>query len=165
VGELERAFARGVQPEFDRLEGWEFRGFNPPLFARLLGFQKFKKGFFRQDLRGERVPAGYNIPIVQNGPEAPWICKPSDEHPNRFGFYRVGPASEAGHRAPKMESLFLDYGSGGNAAYDPTRFIRDFLVQVSPDNPDVCLGKAYIAVGPVWVSTNFFILERDRRAP
>jgi len=31
-----------------------------------------------------------------------------------------------------------------------------------PANPDLYLGKAYYAVGPLRIATNFFILERHR---
>ena len=40
--------------------------------------------------------------------------------------------------------------------------LRDYLVQVDPANPDLFLGKAYDALGPLRMPTNFFILERFR---
>ncbi|MBI2058694.1 MAG: hypothetical protein HYT87_02905 [Nitrospirae bacterium] len=163
--ELDRVFEAGSKPSFDRWVGFEFRGFNPPMFARILGFQKFKKGFFLKEQAGKKAPFGYNIPVRQSRPEDPWVCKPSDDHPKRFGFYLVRDGSEAGEKSPKADSLFLDYGSGGNPAADVTKFIRDFVVQVEPKNADLYLGQARIAIGPAWLFTNYFILERDRPAP
>lgn len=165
VADLEKIFQDGIRPDFERLVGFEFKGFNTPFIAKVIGIQKFKKGFFHRKEAGSKVRFGYNIPVRQNGPDAPWTCKPSDEKPKWFGFYRVRSGEEAGGRSPKKESLFLDYGSGGNPALDPSRFLRDFLVQVSPGNFDVYLGKAFIALGPAWVFPSFFVLERDRRSP
>ena len=51
---------------------------------------------------------------------------------------------------------------GGNPALDPTQVLRDYVVQVDPKNPDLFLGKAYGAFGPLRIPTNFFILERFR---
>ena len=62
-----------------------------------------------------------------------------------------------------LHAVLLDYGRGGNKAWDPTRGLRDYLVQVDPKNDDLYLGKAYYAVGPARVTSNFFILERHRR--
>ena len=61
-----------------------------------------------------------------------------------------------------LHALLLNYGRGGNKPYDPTRNLRDYVVQVDPANPDLYLGKAYYALGPARMPTNFFILERHR---
>lgn len=40
------------------------------------------------------------------------------------------------------------------------------MVQVDPANPDLLLGKAYYAVGPLRLPTrSFFILERHQPGP
>jgi hypothetical protein len=59
--------------------------------------------------------------------------------------------------------VLLDYGRGGNKPLDPTAGLRDYLVRVDPGNDDLFLGKAYYAVGPLRVPSNFFLLERHRR--
>ena len=62
-----------------------------------------------------------------------------------------------------LHGLLLDYGKGDNPFYDPSAGLRDYLVQVDADNPDLFLGKAYFALGAARVPTfSFFILERDR---
>jgi hypothetical protein len=53
----------------------------------------------------------------------------------------------------------LNYGKGGNKPYDPTAGLRDYVVQL---DDDLYLGKAYYALGPLRVPSNFFILERHR---
>jgi hypothetical protein len=161
--ELEAVFLAAATPALEALAGWEFRGFNTPFFARLLGIQKFIKGFFQEP--GNEL-AGYNVPVHQNGLEAPWVHKPSAEMPKRFGYYQVYRvrAGERDHRYP--HALLLNYGaSRRNKAYQVERVLRDYLVQPDAANPDLLLGKAYLAFGPLRVPSNFFILERLRKAP
>jgi len=162
--ELETAFVRGCQPALDALVGWEFRGINRfPLYPlplpQLLGIKKFVKGFFREEGR----VMGYNCPVVQNVLDGRWHTKPSDTAPKRFGYYEVAPVDATRRDNAYLHAVLLDYGRGGNKPWDPTRGLRDYVVQVDPANPDLYLGKAYYAVGPARVRANFFILERWRR--
>jgi hypothetical protein len=57
--------------------------------------------------------------------------------------------------------LLLDYGLGGNGPFGPP--LRDYIVQVYPDNADLLLGKAYLALGPLRIPAGFFILERLKK--
>ncbi|HVK76444.1 MAG TPA: hypothetical protein VM734_24130 [Kofleriaceae bacterium] len=162
-GELETAFLRGATPTADQLAGWEFRGLNTPAWFRLLGIKKFIKGFYRD---AERDLWGYNCPVEQNRIVEPWIAKPSDADPKRFGFYRVTSVDPTGRDNRYLHALLLDYGQGKNPRLDPSAGLRDYLVQVDKGNPDVFLGKAYFAVGPARLPTfSFFILERHRPGP
>ncbi len=158
--ELELAFIRGEMPDLEQLVGWEFRGINHPAWARLAGIKKFVKGFYRGD--DGRV-MGYNVPIVQNVLDGRWHMKPDDSAPKRFGFYQVAPVDPTARDNAYLHSVLLDYGKGGNKPWDPSAGLRDYLVQVDPANPDLYLGKAYYALGPLRVHSNFFILERHRR--
>lgn len=158
--ELETVFQRGALPDLEQLVGWELRGINHPAWASIAGIKKFIKGFWRTD--DGRVK-GYNTPVEQNVLDGRWIAKPSDTAPRRFGFYTVAPVDATARDNAYLHAVLLDYGKGGNKWFDPTRNLRDYLVQVDPANPDLFLGKAYYAVGPLRVSTNFFILERHRR--
>ena len=160
--ELETVFLRGVTPDLDALAGWQFRGLNAPAWAKLAGIKKFIKGFFRE---GDDL-YGYNCPVVQNRLREPWVAKPDDARPKRFGFYRVAPVDPTARDNAYLHAVLLDYGQGPKPTklWDPTRGLRDYLVQVDADNPDLFLGKAYYALGPVRVPTSFFILERHRRA-
>ena len=165
--ELEQTFQRGTTPDIEALVGWEFRGINctprgAPPFARLAGIQKFVKGMFRAD--DGRV-MGYNSPVVQNVLDGRWRTRPSDTAPKRFGFYEVAPVDATSRDNHYLHAVLLDYGKGGNAAWDPTRGLRDYLVQVDAAAPDLLLGKAYYAVGPARVGVGFFVLERFRRGP
>jgi len=160
MGELEKIFQRGVQPDLESLVGWEFRGINHlPLnalpLAQLAGIKKFVKGFFRAE--DGRV-MGYNSPVKNNVLDGRWHVAPK-----RFGFYEVAPVDATAHDNKYLHAVLLDYGKGGNKIYDPTSRRRDHVVQVAKRNPAPLLGKAYGAFGPLRVPTNFFILERFRR--
>jgi hypothetical protein len=56
--------------------------------------------------------------------------------------------------------LLLDYGLGGNGLFGPP--LRDYIVQVYPDDPDLLLGKAYLAFGSLRIPVSFFVLQRLR---
>lgn len=157
--ELEVLFAAAPGPDPESLAGYEFRGYNTPAWASLLGIRKFIKGFFKSDLGVE----GYNIPPAQNGIEEPWLHRPSPEAPTRFGFFmvaRVDPGSKDG-LYPK--AVLLDYGaSPRNPCWRPERVLRDYVVLPDAANPDLLLGKAYLALGPR-LKSNFFVIERLRK--
>jgi hypothetical protein len=158
--ELEKVFLRGCTPEASQLAGWEFRGMNRPAWAKLAGIKKFIKGFEKD---GDKL-MGYNCPVRQNDIHAPWIARPTDQAPKRFGFYEVVPVDPEATDNKYLHALLLDYGRGDNSRLDPSAGLRDYLVQVDAQNPDLYLGKAYYALGPLRIATNFFILERHRRA-
>ncbi len=153
---LDEALRSGTAPALDSIRGWLFRGWNNLALTRLLGFQKFAKGFYEGPPRG-RGPSpflqGYNTPVEQSANWDPHVERPSPDRPKRFGFYRV-------FAAPNRyeNSLLLDYGRGGNGL-NPAGLLRDYLVQPWPDEPDLLLGKAYLALG-VWVPVSWFVLER-----
>jgi hypothetical protein len=158
--ELELVMVRGATPDLDALVGWELRGINHPAWARLAGIKKFVKGFFRGE---DGRLMGYNSPVIQNVLDGRWRTRPSDTAPKRFGFYEVAPVDPTSRDNTYLHAVLLDYGRGGNRRWDPTSGLRDYLVQVDPANPDLFLGKAYYALGPLRVHSNFFILERFRR--
>ena len=155
--ELESVLRRGAAPDVASLTGAEWRGFNVGLRMRLLASQKFVKGFFL----GPEGAEGYNTPVRQNGLDGPWIAKPSPEHPRRFGFFVVLPVTPGGTDSRYPHALLLDYGaSTRNPRRSPTRGIRDYLVQPHERNPDLMLGKGYLAVGGARLFPQFFVLER-----
>jgi hypothetical protein len=157
--ELDRTFLNGVTPDVDQLVGWEFRGINTRLmrvrnFERVFGIKKFVKGFVRAP---EGTVSGYNRSVVNNVLDGRWHISGK-----RFGFYSVTEVDPTTRDNAFLHALLLDYSKGGNKAYDPSRGLRDYLIQVDADNPDLYLGKAYYALGPLRMASNFFILERHR---
>jgi hypothetical protein len=161
--DLEQIFRQAKQPVADQLAGYEFRGYNTPFFAKVLGIQKFIKGFFSES---PGKIEGYNIPVRQNGLANPWLHLPNAEAPKRFGFYHVYPVRGEERDNLYPNALLLNYGaSARNPFYRVERVLRDYIVQPDPANPDILVGKAYLAFGPLRIPSNFFILERLRPAP
>jgi hypothetical protein len=157
AGDLDAVMRRGALPSADELAGWEFRGANTPAWARLVGIKKFVKGFFRDRESGRLM--GFNTPVAQNALDEPWIARPDDTRPKRFGFYSVDPVDATARDNVFLNSVLLDYSKGGNRAIDPTTTLRDYLVRL---DDDLYLGKAYVAVGPARVPVSYFVLERHR---
>jgi hypothetical protein len=155
--ELEILMRTGARPAEESLAGHQFRGFNTPAFASLLGIQKFVKGFLKE---GPGVE-GYNIAVRRNEREVPWITKPSAESPKRFGYYDVYPVRKEERDNFYPNALLLNYGtSKRNHFYQVERLLRDYLVLPDAGNPDLILGKAYLALGPLRVPVSFFVLEK-----
>ena len=181
TAQLELALLGGVAPKMESLVGWEFGGGNCVRIYSLLGIRKFVKGFYEGPARDQgpspslsregklelvagfplgKILQGYNIAAIRNADAEPHVCKPSDEKPGRYGFYRVHAPVSGARDARYMNSLLLDYGLGGNGLFGPP--LRDYIVQVYPDDPDLLLGKAYGAIGPIRIPLNFFVLKRRR---
>lgn len=153
--ELERTLCYGERPEFASLDGFIFKGANLTGAGALL-FPRFAKGFFTE--RGRTM--GYNVPVERGPITEPYHTKPR-ERPEPFGFYEVTPLAVGGDHALYPNASLLDYSKGGD--WGPERLLRDFLVVVEPNNPDLLLGKAYLDLG-AWVPVGFFALERWGKA-
>lgn len=146
---------RGHAPDPAALDGFEYRGVNTARWARLLGMDRFVKGF-----AGER---GYNR-RVRRGPRTdPWL--PTDGHePEPFAFFSVEPVDAAAKDNRYLDSLLLDYGRFATGPFDPAGNIRDYLVGLDA-SADLLLGRAFVALGPARVQATYFVLERLRPAP
>jgi hypothetical protein len=79
--ELEAVFAAGGTPDVAALTGFEFRGYNQPRTAALLGIRKFIKAFY---VDRSQHPFGCNTPVTQNGLQDEWLPRPSAERPKRY---------------------------------------------------------------------------------
>ena len=154
---LERALVSGEAPEPERLLGAEWRGYNISSLTRLMGIQKFIKGF----LLARDGVEGYNVRVQQNGLMGPWTEKAVPEQSRRYAFFRVLRVNPDGVDHVYLNALLLDYGaSERNPSIGVERLLRDYLVQPDSANADLLLGKAYLAIGGWRVPANFFVLER-----
>jgi hypothetical protein len=155
--ELDGLMRSGTAPALESIAGWEFRGYNTLPLTGVLGFRKFKKGFYRD----ERGVAGYNV-AVKGGPlSAPWVPRTRDGYPIRHALFRVEPAPGRDRECPYPSSLLIDYAQGANPTYDPSRLLRDYLAQPYPDDADLLLGKAYLDLGLAKPAVSYFVLGRD----
>lgn len=159
---LEELMQKGTTPKVENLIGWEFRGYNLPYITEILGFRKFKKGFFVPEGESEKEVLGFNVLVVQNGFYGNWLALPSEAQPKRYGFYRVYPVRRDERDNKYPNALLLNYGIPRNG-FHPARLLRDYLVQVEADNPDLYLGRAYFAIGSFRLFPSFFVLERYNR--
>jgi hypothetical protein len=157
--ELAKVFAAGTAPMTDALTGYEFRGFNQPRAAALLGIRKFIKVFYT-DRAGQ--PSGCNTPVRQNALGAEWIAKPSPANPKRYAFFLVEPPDPDAADTERRGAVLLDYSRGGNRGYDPARILRDYVVRVEPGSDDLLLGKAYFTLGGRHLAHAYFLIERHR---
>jgi hypothetical protein len=164
-GVRETMMRNGTAPRFESLAGWEFRGANGSIVTRVIGIRKFAKGFYVGPDRANGPSPhlqGYNVNVRQNRDEAEHVyLTREDGSPQRHGYYRVHAPIEGAKDSYYPNALLLDYALGGNGPFGPP--LRDYIVQVYPDNPDLLLGKAYLALGPLRISAGFFILERMKR--
>lgn len=154
---LEEVLRNGVMPKFDDVMGYEYRGWNTPFFASWVGILRFKKGFFWDTGAGGR-PRGYNKNIEPGKITELWQEKGPGGKSAPFGFYEIQPQLEVAG-SPYPNSILLDYNCPRNLAVDPTKLLRDYVVQVHAGDPTLLLGKAYLAL-PGDPAISFFILER-----
>jgi hypothetical protein len=153
---LEALMLVGKRPDPANLIGWEFRGHNIGLLPKLGRILKFKKGFVKF---GDEI-IGYNVLVAQNSQTEPWVALPDDISPKRHGFFKVYPAEFSPHHRLYPHALLLDYGKGGNPFYDPSKVLRDYLVQPFEDNNDLYLGKAYAYILGREIFVGYFVIER-----
>jgi hypothetical protein len=160
--QLEAIIVGGISPDIEGLLNWEFRGWNITPMARMLGIQKFKKGFYRElNAHRDDQCSGYNVEVRQNTLDEPHIAVPNEQFPHRYAHYLVTPVEQNSRDNLYPNALLLDYSRGPeNPFWHPANRLRDYLVQIDRGNPDLLLGKAYIAIHSLRIFSNFFILER-----
>lgn len=160
--DLDAIFIAGAPPDVGALTGFEFRGWNQPPAAALLGIRKFIKAFY---LDGAGQPFGCNTPVAGNALDGEWLARPSAAQPRRYAFFLVEPADPEAADESRRGAVLLDYSRGGNRRYDVARILRDYLVRVEPGSDDLLLGKAYFVVGGRRLASSYFLIERDRPLP
>jgi hypothetical protein len=161
--ELEALLLEGLTPTLEDLSGWEFRGFNVSPAAELIRSRKFKKGF-QPDPRDGAGLLGYNVKVRQNGILNPWIPVLEQGEPVRHAPFAVYPVRLAERDNLYPRALLLNYAAApGRPLVDPSILLRDYLVQVYPDDQDLYLGKAYGAIGPLRVLGGYFVLGRENK--
>lgn len=162
----ERILRASQAPTFADLAGWEFDGVNTRPITALLGIKKFIKGFYEGPSRTSRTGPepyiqGYNIQVHGADIEAPHVPKPTAENPKRGDFFRVHPVIADARHSRYPQAMLLDYSFGGDG-FLPSTPLRDYIVQVYPDDKDLLLGIAFYDLGfPMYLSR--FILRRRAR--
>lgn len=161
--ELEHVMRAGVQPDPASIAGWEFKGWNTLDLTSVLGFRKFKKGFYQMDPTTDPAEGiqGYNVKPVQNGLGDPWFDIVKKGQSVKHGWYDCYPVRlhEVDNKYPN--GLLINYNCGRNPTGDPTSFLRDYIVKPYADDEDLMLGKAFVALGSsLRLFVSYFVLER-----
>ncbi len=161
--ELADVFSRGGTPTFDELGGYEFDGFNTMDLTQVIGIRRFRKGFLAADETvGAGEMGGYNVTVRPGPPTKPWDVVYKKGRPHRHSPYRVYrvPRGDKEDRYPN--ALLINYDCKRNPFWNPG-FLRDYLVKVTPDDPNLFLGKAYVALGPARIYVSYFVLRRAEK--
>jgi hypothetical protein len=158
--ELERVLVSGGPPDPERIAGFEFYGFNTLPLTTLLGIRKFKKGFYRRQ-KGPTPFGGYNVKIKPAQLDGSWVAGgPGGAY---VGYFDVSLVAGGAREQKHPNALLLDYGRDKRNSLPDGSFLRDYVVQPDPSDPDVLLGKAYAALGPARIAVSFFVLQRAHR--
>lgn len=143
------------------LDDSEYRGVSLglPAWIEALSWKTFMKTFHRDRRTG--ALRGWNVRLEQTGLDGPVVPKRRGEAPRTLWHYAVVPATGRCGRWGCENGLLLDYGLGGNAAWDTVRFVRDPLVALRPGDTQLLLGWSFIELGSLRFGTpSFFALER-----
>ena len=157
---LARIFLQGSRPDSKALVGYEFDGYNTFDLTPILGIRRFQKGFFEDPKVGAGEIGGYNVTITPGGVSDHWeqVIKGGEVH--RHSFFRVYPVRDDEVDDLYPNAVLINYDTPRNPSWNPGP-LRDYLVKVYPDNPDLYLGKAYAALGPKWrLFVSYFLLKR-----
>lgn len=156
---LREVFRAATRPDLDLLEGSAFSGFNVTPIARVLGFQKFVKCFFRTQ-QGSKLE-GCNLWVRPSSPKDEWVLAPRKPH----GFYVVETEWRESWGPSQKSAVRIDYAASiRNHRLNPERLIIDYLVQPDPHDSDCFLGKAFLGVGGFTIFSNYFVLLRHERS-
>lgn len=119
-------------------------------------FGRFGKTFVR-DARGVR---GWNVRMQQAGPddERPWTAAVFRGRAVTYGHYRVIEEPEGAQAEAYPNAFLIDYGLGGNRAWDPLARVRDWVVAL---DDDLLVGRMFLSLGGRQVATpSYFALAR-----
>lgn len=156
--ELGAALRAGHPIDPSALDDTVYRGISLglPAWVDKLAWKTFVKTFCRD---GD-VLRGWNVRLEQTGLDGELVYQRTrDGAPKSFGHFRVIDAGEAPHGAHR--GLLIDYGQGGNALFDPIRFLRDPVVALEPGSVDRLLGWSWLDLGVALSTPSYFLLERQ----
>lgn len=162
--QLDELLHRGSTPKIEEVIGYEFRGYNLQAATKIIGTRKFKKGFYAAEAAANHA-WGFNMPIVQNGKNAPWQAVPNEVNPRRYFFFKVLPAGAPGYERRLAHTLIVDYSKWrGYFVLNPARYTVDYLVHPDPENRDLLVGRSDFVMGPIRFFMGYFILERYNKS-
>lgn len=163
---LEDIMSQGQKPSPQALGGWEFNGYYTPWHRAPLGKRKFRRVFYSETTNGHgAIYGGYDIKIWQNGLGRDFHKRNLlHDTPARHNWFRIYPVRKEEIDNLYPDALLLNNNSQRNGQLAPSRFLRNYMVQIHPSDPDLFLGKTYVSLGNVRIFLAYFIIERAIRA-
>ncbi len=152
AAQLHRVLGRGHPLDLDALAGRQYLGvdLSMPEIGRRLLWHTFRKTFHRDPDTG--LLRGWNVRMEQRGVDGPAIpMRDRSGRARTFGHYRV--RGTEGLSFPKgwAGAHCLDYGAGGNPAWDLARLGMTPLVAVNAGSQDLLLGWEVFRVRGRWL--------------
>jgi len=124
-----------------------------PHWIETFAWTTFIKTFHREpETHGLR---GWNVRLHQTGIAGDIEPQRTKDGSRRtFGHFAVTDNPSGGN------GLLIDYGLGGNGAFDPTRYLKDPIVALEANSVERLLGWTYLDLGRVVSTPSYFLLER-----
>jgi hypothetical protein len=160
--DLSELLAAGHPVRASALDDTEYRGtsLGLPSFLERLTWKTFRKTFHRDPDTG--LLRGWNVRLAQRGLSAPSEPLMKGGAPMTFGHYVVIEPRTIAAPVGCDRGLVLDYSRGQNGRWSPLSLVRDPIVALKEDDPDLLLGWTYLQLGTHHVGTpSFFTLERE----
>lgn len=153
--ELEGLLQAGQPTRPEALVGWLFHGWSLAMPAPLFSlFGRFGKTF-HHDPESGRV-RGWNVRMRQN--VEGWEPALFRGRAITYGHYELIDAPGGALARQYPNAVLIDYGKGGNRAWDPLGRVRDWVVAV---DDDLLVGRMYLSLGGRQVATpSYFGLAR-----
>ena len=99
---------------------------------------------------------------------SPWEVRPQRDSRVAWAWFTVGPVDPEAVDRAYLRALLLDYGAVEEPEAGLAGRLRDYVVRVVPEEDELLLGQAYVAVGRRRVAVGWFALEplgpREERA-
>jgi len=155
--------SRGTAPDPLRLAGWEFRASWTAGSLPAVAGARHRRGFYRMRSapRGSTGVAGYSIPCHRGGPDDPWVDRLRGPAALRRGWCVLFPGG--GPRFP--DSLLVDYSRAGRLhRIHPLSVLREHLVRIAPDDPDLLVAVREARVGGQVRHLGIAVMERHVRS-
>ncbi|MDD4878803.1 MAG: hypothetical protein PHO02_07300 [Candidatus Nanoarchaeia archaeon] len=143
-GELEAIMRSGNMPDKDALAGWEYDEWISSPLAKIIGKQKFRKGFL---IMPDSSVKGYNSIMKPGELNDLWVYKLNSKGTINKLFFDVYPAIEGGKSNLYPNALLFNYNTGKNNLVEKS--VRDYVVQAEPGKNEVLLGKMYFLLDDI----------------
>jgi len=157
--ELRTLLENGHKIDPQDLSGWAYHGVSLglPSWLEALTWKTFTKAF----VQDENLVRGWNIRMKQTGPEGKRVPTMTKGRDKCFGPFAVHEPMNGKLNEVFPQALILDYGAKDIRGDFMLRSLRDPLVALERDNPEMLLGCSWLRIAGAHFSTpSYFTLQR-----